>query len=37
MSREDIVASHPIVIHTGEAFRAFWTERDQVGLLFWKS
>ena len=37
ISSEDMVASHPIVIHTGEAFRVFWTERDQAGLLFWRS
>ena len=37
ISSEDMAASHPIIIDTGEAFRVFWTERDQAGLLFWRS
>lgn len=37
LSREDIVASHPIVVQTGEAFRVFWTERDDAGLFHWRS
>jgi hypothetical protein len=37
LSREHMVASHPIVVHTGEAFRVFWTERDDAGLLHWRS
>lgn len=37
MSGDGMVASHPIVIHTGETFRLFWTERDETGLLHWRS
>jgi hypothetical protein len=37
VSADGMVASHPIVIHTGESFRLFWTERDQAGLMHWRS
>ena len=36
-SADDVVASHPIVIQTGESFRLFWTERDEAGLMHWRS
>ena len=37
LSTQDAVASHPVVIHTGEDFLVFWTERGANGRLRWKS
>ena len=37
ISRENHVASHPIVIQTGKMFRIFWTERDEFGVNAWRS
>ncbi len=37
LSTEDAVASHPIVIDTGEDFLVFWTERGASGRRQWKS
>lgn len=37
VSAEGTVASHPIVTHTGDTFRLFWTGRDETGLLRWRS
>ena len=37
LSTQDAVASHPVVIHTGENFLVFWTERGASGRLQWKS
>ena len=36
ISRPEAVASHPLVVTTGDGFRAFWTERED-GLLRWRS
>ena len=36
LSRPESVASHPLVMTTGEGFRVFWTERED-GLLRWRS
>ncbi len=36
LSRLDAVASHPLVVATGDGFRAFWTEREDE-LLRWRS
>lgn len=35
ISSDNLVASHPIVARTGDAFRLFWTARDDGGLLRW--
>ena len=37
LSTDGPVASHPIVIHTGEDFVVFWTERGASGRRDWKS
>ena len=37
LSMQDAVASYPVVIHTGEDFLVFWTERGASGRLQWKS
>ena len=34
---QDTVASHPLVVHTGEDFMVFWTERGAGGHRQWKS
>ena len=37
VSAEEMVASHPVVVRTDDAFRLFWTERDQAGRMHWTS
>jgi hypothetical protein len=37
VSSTGFVASHPIVVHTGDGFRVFWTERGAQERLDWKS
>jgi hypothetical protein len=37
LSAEGLVASHPVVIRTHDAFRLFWTERDETGRMHWMS
>ena len=37
LSTPDVVATHPIVIHAGEDFLVFWTERGASGQREWKS
>ena len=37
LSADGFVASHPVVIRTHDAFRLFWTERDETGRMHWTS
>ena len=37
VSVEWVVASHPVVIGTVDAFRLFWTERDRADRMHWRS
>tara|TARA_B100000029_G_C17559692_1_gene952889 strand:- start:179 stop:1396 length:1218 start_codon:yes stop_codon:yes gene_type:complete len=37
ISRENYVASHPLIVQTGNISRIFWTERDDAGVTAWQS